>query len=119
MQDLEQAKAEALERQRATARGQRFQINVSMASCGIAAGAGATLEAIRRLIASDNISGVGIKQVGCLGLCSLEPIVQVQALDQPLVTYGKVTPEAARRIILEHIGKGLVVRQYVVENVFD
>jgi NADP-reducing hydrogenase subunit HndB len=87
-----------------------------MASCGIAAGAGDTYAAINRLIASLGLTGIRVSQIGCLGLCALEPIVQVQAQGQPLFTYGKVTPEVARRILRDHIGNGIVVQEYVVET---
>jgi NADP-reducing hydrogenase subunit HndB len=122
MQDLELAKAQALERQRASAEQTSYHIKVSMASCGIAAGAGRTMETIQHMLAGDELPGVDrasirLTQTGCLGLCALEPIVQVQAANQPLVTYGKVTSEVARRILREHIGKGLVVHEYMVENV--
>jgi NADP-reducing hydrogenase subunit HndB len=122
MEDLVRAKAEALERQRADAIVHRFHIRVGMASCGIAAGARDTLYAINHLIATGSIPGVSaseirVSQIGCIGLCALEPLLQVQVSDQPLVTYGKVTPEIAHRILSDHIGKGLIVQQYVVENI--
>jgi NADP-reducing hydrogenase subunit HndB len=117
MEDLAQAKAEALERNHAIAQKQRYHIRVSIASCGIAAGARDTLEAINRIIASQNLVGVHVSQIGCLGLCALEPVVQVQVGEQPLITYGKVTPDVAKRILREHIGKGLIVQQYTIENV--
>ena len=122
MEDLAQAKAKALERQRLDAKTHRFQIRVGMASCGIAAGAGDTLQAIHHLIATEAIPGISaahilVSQTGCLGLCALEPIVQVQIADQPLVTYGKVTPQVAQRILRDHIGKGLVVQENVVEYI--
>jgi len=121
LQDLEQAKAQALERQRASAEQIRFHIRVSTASCGIAAGAGDTMAAIQRILAGDELPGVErasirLTQTGCIGLCALEPIVQVQATNQPMVTYGKVTPEVARRILRDHIGKGLVVHENMVET---
>ena len=115
MEDLAQAKADALEQQRKDAQQYRFNIRVGLGSCGIAAGASDTLKAIHQHIASENIGGVRVTPIGCIGLCALEPIVQVQALDQPVVTYGKVTPEVAQRIILQHVGKGLVVQEYVIE----
>lgn len=122
MEDLHQARAEALERQRVDAKTHRFHIHVGMASCGIAAGARDTLDAINHLIATESIPGVSaseirVSQTGCIGLCALEPLVQVQVSDQPLVTYGKVTPVIAHRILSDHIGKGLVVQQYVVDNI--
>jgi NADP-reducing hydrogenase subunit HndB len=117
MEDLEKAKAEALERQRLSAQQYRYQIRVSMGSCGIAVGARDTFNAINHQIASENLTGIRVTQIGCIGLCALEPIVQVQTLDQPLVTYGKVTPEVARRILYQHIGRGLIVQEYMIENV--
>jgi NADP-reducing hydrogenase subunit HndB len=117
MEDLARARAEALERQKANDRRFRFHIRVGMSSCGIAVGASETLEAINRLIVEDNLSDIQVTQTGCIGLCALEPIVQVQASGQSIITYGKVTPEVAKRIIEEHVGKGRIVQEYVVENV--
>lgn len=117
MEDLARARAEALERQQANTRQSRFHIQVGMSSCGIAAGARETWEAFNRLIVDDNLSEIRITQTGCIGLCALEPIVQVQASDQSMITYGKVTPEVAKRIIKEHLGDGRIVQEYVVENI--
>ena len=115
MEDLAQARADALEQRRA--RQIQFEIRVGMASCGIAAGAGDTWQAFEKLITDSGQGGVTLSLVGCMGLCALEPIVHVQAADRPLVIYGKVTPEVARRIFNEHIGKGLVVQEYAIEDV--
>ena len=122
MEDLVQAKEEALERQSLKSKKRLYLIRVDMASCGIAVGARDTFEALNRLVASqvDNdvdSSAIRVIQTGCIGLCALEPIVQVQMPDQTQFTYGKVTPEVARRILHEHIGKGRIVQEYLVENV--
>ncbi len=117
MEDLAQARTEALERQRASARQYRFDIRVGTASCGMASGAGDTLEAFKQWIASQDMAGVRLTEIGCMGLCALEPIVQVQETDRPMVIYGKVTPLIARRILQEHIAKGMIVQEYMVEDV--
>jgi NADP-reducing hydrogenase subunit HndB len=122
MQDLAQAREQALELQRADANKYRHYIRIGMASCSIAAGANDTLQAIKHQIAAESIPGVSadqicITQVGCLGLCSLEPIVQIQVADQPLVTYGKVTPAVAYLILRDHIGKGLIAQEHVIQNI--
>jgi NADP-reducing hydrogenase subunit HndB len=114
MEDLAQARQEAADRR--TSSQPAFHIRVSLASCGLAAGAGDTLQAINRLIASQNLAGIRVTQIGCIGMCALEPIVQVQAAGHPQVTYGKVTPEVARRILRDHIGNGIIVQEYVVET---
>jgi (2Fe-2S) ferredoxin len=48
-------------------------------------------------------------------LCEREPIVQVTLKDSPTVTYGKVTPLVAERIMKEHVAGGQVVKEFVIE----
>jgi (2Fe-2S) ferredoxin len=117
MQDLHQAKAEAAEQQRADEAQTSYHIRIGLGSCGMAAGAGETLKAINHILASQNLSGIRLTPTGCIGLCALEPILQVQAPNQHLVTYGKVNPQMARRIMREHILNGTIVHEYVVENI--
>jgi (2Fe-2S) ferredoxin len=117
MKDLEKAKAEALQRERENAQKNRFQIRVSLGSCGIAVGAAETFEALKKLIVQKEAGGVQLKKVGCIGLCALEPVVQVIEADRPQITYGKVTPAVVQRIFQEHIGKGIIVQEYVIENI--
>jgi NADP-reducing hydrogenase subunit HndB len=122
MEDLAQAKADALERQQVNAKTKPFHIRVGMASCSLAAGAADTLAAINQWIVTNslpdgNSSQIRVSITGCIGLCALEPIVQVEISGQPPVTYGKVTPSVAQRILSDHIGKGLVVQEHVVEYI--
>ena len=122
MEDLINARAEAEQRKRAATSDQDIFIRIGMSSCGIAAGASETLESLKLLIAAKTVSGVDsdrihLSQIGCIGQCALEPIAQVQIPGQPIVTYGKVTPDVARRILVEHIGNGLIVRQNEIESI--
>ena len=68
------------------------RIVVGMATCGIAAGARPVL----------------------LKFCRLEPIVEIYAPNSEKVTYVKVTPDKASRIITEHIVNGKVVEEYTI-----
>lgn len=115
LEDLDHAKIEATKRLQDAEQGCRFLVRISTASCGVAAGALDTLEMIRELVRMDNLSNLCIKEIGCIGLCSFEPIVQVQEADRALITYGKVNRLIAQRIIREHIEKGLVVQEYVID----
>ena len=92
MEDLAKMKQEALQKQDIHAATCKFHIRVGTASCGVAVGALETLETLHQLVAEKKHSEVCIKQVGCTGLCALEPLVQVQQVGYPLVTYGRVTP---------------------------
>ena len=114
--DMEEARAEALNRERLAAEQSRFQIRISLGSCGIAAGAEETLQAIHECMKDDAFPEARLKIIGCTGLCAMEPIVQVVESDRELTTYGKVTPPVVERIFRAHIEKHLVVQEYVVEN---
>jgi (2Fe-2S) ferredoxin len=117
IQDLEAARLEAFKQETASAKECLYQIRVSMGTCSIGVGASETLAAIRDFIESNGLQGVRTKTIGCIGLCALEPIVQVVESDRQTVTYGKVTPAVVQRIFKEHIQKHIVVQEYVVDNI--
>jgi NADP-reducing hydrogenase subunit HndB len=85
-----------------------------MGTCGIAAGARDTMKAILETIETQNLQGIIVTQTGCMGLCEKEPIVQVVVGDQPKVTYGKVTPEIARKIMQQHVVGGKILEDKVI-----
>jgi (2Fe-2S) ferredoxin len=58
-----------------------------------------------------------VTTVGCIGMCSREPLVDIQQGDEPRVTYGDVTPEMVPRLIEEHLVQGNVVEEWVVGRV--
>ncbi len=87
-------------------RSGQIQVVVGMGTVGIAAGARETLKAILDFIEKENLCDIIVRQTGNIGLDSYEPIVQVMIGEQPKVTYGKVTPDAARRIMKEHVVDG-------------
>lgn len=115
LEDLKKLREEALEKRRVKTASGQIQIVVGMGTVGIAAGARETLKAILEFIEKENLSDVIVRQTGNIGLDSFEPIVQVIVGENPKVTYGKVTPEAARKIMQEHVMDGKVVRDYAIE----
>ena len=114
IEDLKRIKEEALKKQELKSASGQKQIIVGMGTCGIAAGARDTMKAILEKIEKDNLSGIVVTQTGCIGVCEMEPIVQVQIGDSPKVTYGKVTNDIAARIIDEHVLAGQLVKDHIV-----
>lgn len=114
LEDLKRAKEEALKKRELKATSGAVQVIVGMGTCGIAAGARDAMKAILEIIEKDSIPGVIVTQTGCIGLCEREPIVQVILGEQPKVTYGKVSPEVARKIMKEHVVEGKVVASNVM-----
>ena len=85
------------------------QIVVGMGTCGIAAGAKDTLNALVDAVAAQKLGHVLVRQTGCMGLCHSEPTVEVAVPGMPKVVYGKVKAEQAATIIEQHVlGKRLV-----------
>ena len=116
LNDLKRLREEALEKRRVKNASGQVQIVVGMGTVGIAAGARETLKAILEFIEKENLSDVIVRQTGNIGMDSLEPIVQVLIGEHPKVTYGKVTPDAARRIMKEHVVGGKVVKDFAIEG---
>lgn len=116
LEDLKRLRQEAMEKRRVKSSEGQAQIIVGMGTVGIAAGARETLKTFLDLIASENLSDIVVRQTGNIGLDSYEPIVQVVIGENPKVTYGRVTPDAARRILKEHVVGGQIVKDYVIES---
>ena len=64
-----------------------FYITIGMGTCGLAAGAEDTLAAIEKELAERDLKAV-ISRVGCVGMCSYEPMVELQAKGSPRLNYG-------------------------------
>lgn len=89
------------------------KVVVGMGTCGIAAGARPVMAAIKDELSRQNSQNVTVTQSGCAGFCEQEPLVDVFRPGEKKVTYGKMNPEKARRIVAEHILGGRVVNEFV------
>ena len=90
------------------------RVVVGMATCGIAAGARPVLTAFVEEVNRRGLKDVVVTQAGCIGMCKLEPIVEVFQPGKEKVTYVKMTPEKVSRIVTEHLVNGSPVTEYTV-----
>lgn len=90
------------------------RVVVGMATCGIAAGARPVLTAFVEEVNRRGLKDVVVTQAGCVGMCKLEPIVEVFQPGKEKVTYVKMTPEKVSRIVTEHLVNGSPVTEYTV-----
>ena len=92
-----------------------IRVVVGMATCGIAAGARPVLNTLVEEVNKEGLSDkVTVSQTGCIGLCQLEPIVEVFEAGKDKVTYVKMTSEKATRVVQEHLKGGKVVNEYTI-----
>lgn len=90
------------------------RVVVAMGTCGIAAGAREIMSALLDELSNRGLSDVSVTQTGCRGLCDREPMVEVITPGKPGVTYCRLTPQAMRRIVAEHLVNGQVVTEYAI-----
>ena len=93
---------------------ENVRVVIGMATCGIAAGARPVMMAFMDEINKRGLSTVTVSQTGCIGMCRLEPMVDVYLPGQEKVTYVHMTPEKARRVVAEHIVNGRPVAEYTI-----
>ena len=90
------------------------RVVVGMATCGIAAGARPVMLAFIEELKKRGIENVTVAQTGCVGLCRLEPMVEVYVRDQEKVTYVHMSPEKVARVVNDHIVNGRPVEEYTI-----
>jgi NADP-reducing hydrogenase subunit HndB len=94
-----------------------IQVIIGMGTCGIAAGAKQTLDAFLQELDEKNLTDqVSVTQTGCMGLCYVEPTVEVIMPDMPGVIYGKVDAEVARKIVRKHIQGKAMINDHVYDR---
>jgi (2Fe-2S) ferredoxin len=83
-------------------------IYLGAASCGRAAGAMSVLEAIQATLADLQVAA-RVVQVGCIGPCYLEPLMDIALPGFPRISYSNVTPEKAHKILAAALIEGNIL----------
>ena len=114
LEDLKKIREEAKKKLSMRLDGeQKYRVVVGMATCGIAAGARPVLNALVEEVAKMNIP-VTVTQTGCIGMCSLEPIVEVFDRDGNKTTYVLMDEKKAKEVALRHLNEDDIVEQYTI-----
>ena len=87
-------------------------IKVGLASCGLAAGAGEVYNAIQKHIKKNKIDAE-LKKTACIGMCFVEPLVEIYEEEKKSITYGDVTPKNVGDII-DAFSKGKPIEENVI-----
>ena len=105
---FQEIQAEAQRRWQELTFGDRPWIRVGSAMCGKAAGCDSVVAALESALEKHG-KPAHLTQVGCLGLCFAEPLIDVQLPGGPRVFYANVTPDAAEQIVASHVAKATPV----------
>ena len=117
IQELEEIRKETWDKVNQGIDRKRPRIVVGMATCGIAAGARPVMAAIQDELIHLGITDIVVVQTGCIGICKLEPVVEVIMPGEEKVTYVKLTASSARRMVRDHIRDGNIIDEYTMHVV--
>lgn len=92
----------------------KIKVVIGMGTCGIASGAREIMRAFLDSIALNKLTNVVVTQMGCKGMCSNEPMVDVIIPGKPVVSYVNLEPSAIDIIVKQHIIGGDIVAQYTL-----
>lgn len=92
---------------------QKYRVVVGMATCGIAAGARPVLNALVEEVAKQQLPAT-VLQTGCIGMCTLEPIVEVFDRNDNKTTYVLVNADKAKEIAEKHLKNDEIIDEYTV-----
>ena len=91
-----------------------IRVLVGMATCGIAAGARPVLTTIVDEVAKRGLQNVMVTQTGCICIWQFLPVVEVVEPGKDKITYVKMTPEKAVRMVNDHLVNGNVVTEFTI-----
>ena len=85
----------------------RPAIFVGAGTCGLGAGAGKTLETLRGWLTKNNVDA-DVVEIGCIGLCAAEPMVDVQMPGKTRVSFKAVTADKVEALMDQVIRQGQI-----------
>jgi NADP-reducing hydrogenase subunit HndB len=92
----------------------RVKITVHMGTCGISAGARKVMAEVIRCMEESGASDIIVTTSGCAGLCSREPMMTVEVIEQAPVKYVDLNEKKVKEIFNDHIIKGNIVEDYAL-----
>jgi len=92
----------------------RVKVTVHMGTCGIASGAKEVMDILLQEIEAAGTNDVIVTTSGCMGLCSREPLVTVEVLNQAPIKYEYMNPNKMRQVFKRHILEGEIQTPFVL-----
>jgi (2Fe-2S) ferredoxin len=115
LEELMEIREKALAKRNVKENSGAVQVIIGMGTCGIAVGARETLKAVLDYIEKNQLKDVSVTQTGCIGLCTQEPILQVVKGRSEKISYGKISPEIAEKIMKSHVVQGNIIQDNVIQ----
>jgi NADH:ubiquinone oxidoreductase subunit F (NADH-binding)/(2Fe-2S) ferredoxin len=92
---------------------ERPVIFIGTGTCGLGAGAGKTLDAVRKYVEERKLDA-DVVQVGCIGLCAAEPLLDIQLPGRTRVSFKSVTEDRVAGLLDSILMAGNVPTEMVL-----
>jgi NADH-quinone oxidoreductase subunit F len=94
---------------------EQIQVKVHLGTCGISSGASKLLGVFNEEVELRKIPNIVVSSAACIGLCGYEPVVTILVPGKEKVIYHDLDEDKVYRIIEEHLAKGNVVNEWVMD----
>lgn len=102
MMDFKEMRRQAISQSEAMLAGSKPRVLIGTGTCGTAAGADDILKTLHEELDKNGLEA-DIVQVGCIGLCYAEPLIEIIKPGRPSVFYGNLTPELMSEIVRDYL----------------
>ena len=96
--------------------GKDGQVIIGMGTCGIASGAKVVLDEFLTQLDKHGISNIAVTQTGCMGLCSVEPTIEIRTPGMPDIIYANVHKDTVKEIVEQHIINKKLLNDHVIDR---
>ena len=94
--------------------GSVAKITVHMGTCGIASGARDVMSALMEELTISERRDIIVTTSGCIGLCSEEPLVTVELLNQEPIRYHFMDKNKMRQVFRRHVLEGEIQEAFAM-----
>jgi NADH:ubiquinone oxidoreductase subunit F (NADH-binding)/(2Fe-2S) ferredoxin/Pyruvate/2-oxoacid:ferredoxin oxidoreductase delta subunit len=95
----------------------KVQVLLGVATCALAGGADKTLAALQEAFAEAGLADkVDLCQVGCVGRCSLEPLLEIRRPGEAPRMYVKVDADRAKQIVKRDLVEGQPLNEWTIDE---
>ena len=77
------------------------EIRIGLGSCCVASGSEEVKRSLEETLTETGIN-ISVKQVGCVGVCNLVPLLEIIKPGEPGVFYAQIKPEEVRKVLISH-----------------
>jgi len=117
LEDLKKLRDQSLKNMTMRYQTNGTRVQIGMGTCGIAAGARPVMSKFLEEISNRNLNNVTVTQVGCMGECAFEPIVEIVEQNGNSIIYCLVSEKKVAEIVEEHIIGGKRLERYLLSGV--